>query len=143
MGTGWLIRPDILVTAGHCAYDWKRQLGRATEVQCYVGYDGRQSVKSPNVQFRSVKRVVTTEGWIKAKGQRSFDVSFMQVDRPFTGIRPVEFDSTPDKANTTIGVVGFPSDLTDGDSGERGAHMYEMFLPVRDQCASLNRGPLP
>ena len=143
MGTGWLIRPDILVTAGHCAYDWKHQLGMATEVQCYVGYDGRQSAKNPDVQFRSVKRIVTTEGWVKTKGQKSFDVSFMQVDTPFTGITPVDFDSTPDKGNATIGVVGYPTDLTDADSGEKGAHMYEMFLPVRDPSASLNRGSLP
>lgn len=22
IATGWLIRPDLLVTAGHCAFDW-------------------------------------------------------------------------------------------------------------------------
>ena len=52
-GTGWLIRPDILVTAGHCAYDWGHRLGRAVEVKAYIGYKGRDQLNDPNVQFRS------------------------------------------------------------------------------------------
>lgn len=33
IGTGWLIRPDIFVTAGHLCYDWSHKQGRATEVK--------------------------------------------------------------------------------------------------------------
>ena len=128
MGTGWLIKPDIFVTAGHCSYDWSHKLGRATEVKAYVGYDGRQSEKDPNVQFRQVKRIVTTEGWVKAKGQKSFDVAFMQVDKPFTGITPVQFEETPSQGSLVLGVVGYPGDLSDWYTGEKGAHMYECFL---------------
>ncbi len=130
MGTGWLIKPDIFVTAGHCSYDWGHKLGRATEVKAYVGYDGRQSEKDPNVQFRQVKRIVTTEGWVKTKGQKSFDVSFMQVDKPFTGITPVKFEETPSHGSLVLGVVGYPGDLSDKVTGEKGAHMYECFLPT-------------
>ncbi|KAK4694818.1 glutamyl endopeptidase, partial [Lecanoromycetidae sp. Uapishka_2] len=130
MGTGWLIKPDILVTAGHCSYDWNHKLGRATEVKAYIGYDGHQSEKDPNVQFRQVKRIVTTEGWVKTKGQKSFDVSFMQVKAPFTGITPVKFEETPSQGSLILGVVGYPGDLSDKRTGEKGAHMYEMFLPT-------------
>ena len=130
MGTGWLIRPDIFVTAGHVGYDWSHKLGRATEVKAYIGYDGRESEKDPNVQFRTVKRIVTTEGWVKTKGQKSFDVSFMQVDTPFTGITPIRFEETPSQGNLVLGVVGYPGDLSDKRTGEKGAHMYEMFHPT-------------
>ncbi|KAL8845843.1 MAG: hypothetical protein Q9221_009019 [Calogaya cf. arnoldii] len=131
MGTGWLIKPDVLVTAGHCSYDWGHKLGRATEVKAYIGYDGRQSEKDPNVQFRQVKTIVTTEGWVTTKGQKPFDVSFMQLQKPFTGITPIRFEDTPTEGNLTLGVVGYPGDLTDRVTGEKGAHMYEMFLPTQ------------
>ena len=130
MGTGWLIRPDIFVTAGHCSYDWTHKMGRATEVKAYVGYDGRESEKDPSVQSRQVKRIVTTEGWVKTRGQKAFDVSFMQVKTPFTGISPLRFDETPQKGSLSLGIVGYPADLRDERSGERGARMYESFLPT-------------
>lgn len=131
MGTGWLIRPDIFVTAGHCSYDWAYKLGRATEVKAYIGYQGDHSVKMSHVQFRSVKRIVTTEGWLKARGQKNFDVSFMQVHHPFTGITPIRYTETPGEGHFSLGVVGYPGDLRDSQTREPGAHMYEMFLEVR------------
>ncbi|KAI4190981.1 MAG: hypothetical protein L6R41_000431 [Letrouitia leprolyta] len=136
MGTGWLIAPDIFVTAGHCSYDWSHQLGRATEVKAYIGYDGRQSEKDSKVQFRQVKTVVTTEGWVTTKGQKPFDVSFMQVDRPFTGITPIRFEDTPAQGSLALGVVGYPGDLKDPKTGEKGAHMYEMFMPTEFDLAT-------
>lgn len=45
MGTGWLIRDDVLVTAGHLVYD--RTNHRAvSQIKCYIGYNGAQSVPS-------------------------------------------------------------------------------------------------
>ena len=130
MGTGWLIRPDVFVTAGHCTYDWSHKLGRATEIKAYIGYNGQDSIQDPSVQFRTAKRIVTTEGWLKARGAKNFDVGFVQVNRPFTGINPIKYEETPVKGNLTIGVVGYPGDLKDEHTGEKGASMYEMFLPV-------------
>ncbi|KAL8729292.1 MAG: hypothetical protein Q9181_005046 [Wetmoreana brouardii] len=138
MGTGWLIKPDILVTAGHCSYDWSHNLGRATEVKAYIGYQGDASVKHPDTQFRSVKRIVTTEGWLKGRGAKNFDVSFMQVEEPFAGVTPIVYSETPESGEYTIGVVGYPGDLKDPSTGEKGAYMYEMFLEISHPPLTLH-----
>ncbi|KAK7976389.1 hypothetical protein PG989_014852 [Apiospora arundinis] len=129
IATGWLIRPDLLVTAGHCAFDWGHNLGRLVQVKCYIGYNGHESIHDAraHVQFRSGKRVATTLEWMTAKNNRNFDVSFIQVDRPFDGITPYQFADTPLSGTTSIGVVGYPGDLKDEKTKEVGAHMYEMF----------------
>ena len=54
----------------------------------------------------------------------------MQLDQPFQGIVPIQFTETPAKGNMELGVVGYPGDLSDKQTGEKGAHMYEMFLKV-------------
>ena len=144
-----------MVTAGHCTYDWGHNMGRAVEVKACesrdanleerkhcmqhhtdlmpstdIGYKGKGFIKDPSVQFRTAKRIVTTEGWLKTRGAKSFDVGFIQVDRPFTGITPIKFAETPAKGDLVLGVVGYPADLKDPGTGEKGAHMYEMFLHV-------------
>ena len=134
MGTGWLIAPDVFVTAGHCSYDWAYSMGRATEVKAYIGYSGRKSEKNPDVQFRHVKRIVTSKGWVETKGQKPFDVSFMQVDKPFDGVTPIKYEQTPAKGNLTLGVVGYPGDKF--VDSENGAEMYEMFLPTTYDLAT-------
>ena len=114
-GTGWLIRPDVLVTAGHCSYDYRDKLGRVTEIKAYIGYEGKDSIGRPNVQFRRGKRVVTTSGWLTNKNNRKNDVSFVQLDRPFTGIVPINIMTTPDRGSFTLGVVGYPGDKREGE----------------------------
>lgn len=47
MGSGWLIRPDLLVTAGHVVFDKARGCGAATQLKCYIGYNGMASVPKP------------------------------------------------------------------------------------------------
>ena len=131
MGTGWLVKPDVFVTAGHCSCDWSYSYGRAVEVQAYIGYHGKQSKDDSNVQFRAVERIVTTEGWIKGQGLKPNDVSFMQVATPFTDITPIKFETTPLQGNVKLGVVGYPGDLVDDKTKEKGAYMYEMFLDTQ------------
>jgi V8-like Glu-specific endopeptidase len=129
-GTGWLIRPDLMATAGHNLFDWAHNLGPATQIKAYIGYNGKGSVNDPNahVQFRSGKRVASTLEWVTSKGQRKFDVGFIQLDAPFTDVEVWKFDETPVAGSFEIGVVGYPGDLKDKRTGEIGAQMYEMFL---------------
>ncbi|KAF5598799.1 glutamyl endopeptidase [Fusarium pseudocircinatum] len=127
MGSGWLIRPDLLVTAGHVVFDWGRRLGAADQIKCYIGYNGKESVGSPQVQARFGAKVVTPMEWIEASNNRRQDVAFIRLDRPFTGdLRLFSYLNTPEKGNSTyLGVVGYPGDRTLQD--EQGAQMYEEF----------------
>ncbi|KAF5543492.1 glutamyl endopeptidase [Fusarium phyllophilum] len=127
MGSGWLIRPDLLVTAGHVVFDWGRRLGAADQIKCYIGYNGKESVRSPHVQARFGAKVVTPVEWIEASNNRRQDVAFIRLDRPFTGdLRLFSYLNTPEKGNGTyLGVVGYPGDRTLQD--EQGAQMYEEF----------------
>ncbi|KAM0083726.1 hypothetical protein ACKRZS_004068 [Fusarium odoratissimum] len=127
MGSGWLIRPDLLVTAGHVVHDWGRKLGPADQIKCYIGYNGKQSVGSPQVQARYGAKVVTPVEWIEGSSNRTKDVAFIQLDRPFTGnLRIFSYVKTPEAGDGTyLGVVGYPGDQTLED--EQGAQMYEEF----------------
>jgi len=131
MASGWLIRPDIIVTAGHCAYDWNKSSpgGRAVSVKAYIGYHGKQFVQSSDVQFRHVKRIVTTAGWLLDGQNETTDVAFFQVDKAFTGIKPFQFVNTPLKGINNIGVVGYPADkrYNNTATGEQGAQMWEAY----------------
>ena len=133
MGSGWLIRPDLMVTAGHNVFDWSggnKGFGKAVQIKCYIGYQGSASVSLPSTQFRLAKNIVTTAEWMTSRENRHRDVAFIQVDRPFDGdLRLFNFKSTPQDGHVMLGVVGYPGDKSlETESGEeRGAEMYEMF----------------
>ncbi|KAI0444258.1 trypsin-like serine protease [Xylaria telfairii] len=149
MGTGWLISPDTLVTAGHNVYSWgggEEGLGRAVHIRCYIGYHGRDFTNSPIVQRRYAKTIVTTAEWLTSKDNRHRDVAFIQVDRPFEGdLRPFSYKSTPWVGDDMLGVVGYPADktLTDKDGREeKGALMYEMFKDIQYSLDDKRSNPL-
>ncbi|KAJ5777287.1 Peptidase S1B glutamyl endopeptidase I [Penicillium odoratum] len=137
MGTGWLVEPDILVTAGHCAFDWSQNngegFGRAVEVKAYIGYNGKASVtkealEKGEVQFRHGVKIVTTQKWLDSGMFRQNDVSFIKLNKPFTGVTRFNFKDTPMQGSEAIGVVGYPGDKD--YKGEKGAQMYEEFRDV-------------
>ncbi|KAM7199747.1 Trypsin-like cysteine/serine peptidase domain containing protein [Naviculisporaceae sp. PSN 640] len=137
MGTGWLISPDTIVTAGHNAFDWSgygRGLGKAVHIKCYIGYQGKDLVDSPDVQCRLAKTIVTPAEWVASRENRHRDMSIIRVDRPFTGnLRLFQYKPTPPAGNIMLGVVGYPADkVIENSDGvtERGAIMYEQFNEV-------------
>lgn len=132
MATGWLISHDTIVTAGHCSYDWAHSLGRLTHVKAYVGYSGNDSIKDTHnyaVQFGTGKRVVTTEGWLTDGGLEPNDVSFILVDPPFDGIKPIKYQPTPmTGTDVVLGVVGYPGDYKDPKTNELVAVSFTLLL---------------
>ncbi|KAK4164694.1 trypsin-like cysteine/serine peptidase domain-containing protein [Cladorrhinum sp. PSN259] len=142
IGTGWLVAPDTLITAGHCVFDRSgdgKGLGRVTHMKTYIGYCGSDSVNRPNstVQARRAVKTVTTAEWVKI-GDRRYDVAFVKVDRPFEGkiradngssLRTFAIQETPVKQRgALLGVVGYPGDKY--LNKEKGAQMYELFETV-------------
>ncbi|KAJ7770928.1 hypothetical protein DFH07DRAFT_735221 [Mycena maculata] len=129
MGTGWLIGPDLLVTAGHVVFDKAYGCGATTQIKCYIGYNGVQSVPKkeiPAVQPRYGSKVVTTESWIRDNDARPRDVAFIQVHKAFTGkLNAFRFTDTVSPITMRLGVVGYPGDKN--LNGEEGAQMYELF----------------
>ncbi|KAM0437439.1 hypothetical protein ACHAPT_001801 [Fusarium lateritium] len=140
IGTGWLIRPDLLVTAGHVVYDHGYGYGSADQIKCYIGYNGRESVKTSVVQARYGLNVVSTAEWIESPDNRSRDVAFIQVDRPFGLLRTFSFIDTPASGqDAVIGVAGYPGDKTLKDAhgeDEKGGQMYEEFARTDFDLAS-------
>ena len=96
MGTGWLIAPDLIVTAGHMAFDWDHKLGFVKDIKAWIGYHGRDQVGKDSVQLRHGKTVATPAEWIKAP-RENYDVCFIKLHKPFTGIKPFEYMDTPAK----------------------------------------------
>ena len=129
IATGWLIAPDIIVTAGHSAFDWFYKGGRLTQVKAYVGYIGRASAEDPtlSVQFQQGNQVATTAEWLRRKGVRAYNLAFIKVQQPFTGIVPINYEDTPRSGLSSLGVVGYAGDIADQATGENGARMYESF----------------
>ncbi|KAJ6100381.1 Serine protease [Penicillium canescens] len=124
VATGWLARDDIVVTAGHCAFDWSYNLGRLNKVKVYAGYTGKNSLGDPEVEFHAGKRVATAPEWVEKPGRQA-DVAFIKLDGHFDEITPIEYKDTPEKGNKVIGVVGYPGDLR--RAGEPGAIMHQHF----------------
>ncbi|GAB7357635.1 hypothetical protein MBLNU459_g0133t1 [Dothideomycetes sp. NU459] len=128
MGTGWLVRPDLLVTAGHVVFDWGRDYGATIRIKCYIGYDGRDSVGSTNVQARYGKDVITTSSWVQDP-VRLRDVAFIKLHKPFEGnLNLFSYVKTPEIDTAMITIVGYPGDKSQG--AETGAQMYEMSKTI-------------
>lgn len=129
IATGWLITSDLIVTAGHSVFDWSYKKGRLTQAKAYVGYNGKASLNDPKcgVQFRQGSQVATPSEWLKYKGMKAYDLAFIKIQQPFSGIVPINYGDTPKNGQSIIGLVGYAGDIADKYSGEKGAHMYEMF----------------
>lgn len=130
MGTGWLASPDALITSGDVVFDWASNMGAAIQVKCYIGYNGREYIQHPSVQYRHGKLVVLPWQWTQSTNNRVHNVAVIRLWRPFDGnLRPFNFTTTPASGSYLLGVVGYPGDMStrSGPEPERGAQMYEMF----------------
>ncbi len=125
-GTSWLVRPDILVTAGHNIYNWGRGLGRVVAIKACIGKTPAN--RGSGVQFRRGKCVATTTSWLESDKNRMNNAAFVQVEHAFTEVTPFTYETIPNKGSERLGVVGYSGDKK--HDGEKAAHMYEMFANV-------------
>ncbi|KAK2689393.1 hypothetical protein QWA68_011886 [Fusarium oxysporum] len=122
--TGWLIMPHLIITAAHCVYDHTYNYGKAVHVRAFVGYNGKNSIDQPGVQFRRGLRAVIPKDWIISDINRASDVAFIKVEE-FNNIVRISQQPTTGVVNKMLlSVVGYRCGKSLGD--ERGAQMYEM-----------------
>ncbi|KAK5634647.1 hypothetical protein RRF57_010360 [Xylaria bambusicola] len=48
---GWLVVPDVVVTVGHCAYDYSHSLGRLAKVRAYIEYRGQGDLSNTEARW--------------------------------------------------------------------------------------------
>ncbi|KAJ9131063.1 hypothetical protein NKR23_g11900 [Pleurostoma richardsiae] len=120
VATGWLIDSSTVVTAGHNVYDWRD--GYLVSVKAFTGYYGPKSEYDPKVDRRHGRCVILPYAWI-AKEYENYDVALIALEKPFTISTSVKYTNTPEtETKRYLGVVGYPTDLDNGDS------MYEGFV---------------
>ena len=76
VGTGWLIGDDLVVTAGHCLYDWRDDGGFLKYIKVYIGYNGPDSVTDENCQYRRGVVAAAPAEYLKA-ASFTHDVGFV------------------------------------------------------------------
>lgn len=133
-GTGWLIAPNVIATAGHSLYDREEKGGCLKSVKVHFGSRGPESVKETTSEPRWGISAALPASYMQAslsKPHYSPDTGFVVLDRPVTNIPPVRWLSTPEEESPRrLGVVGYPGDK---DSGYR---MYEDWRDVDVDLAS-------
>lgn len=80
-----------------------------------------------DVQFRSGKAIVSTDRWLAGGKIEAADVGLILLDKPFTGVKPIRFEKTPNADKAIIGIVGYPADKS--FKGEGGAQMVSQTIP--------------
>ena len=75
MGTGWLIAPDVVATAGHCVYD---SGGPLKYIKVYFGYSGPESVGKAGCSYCYGVTAAAPAEYLKAQAY-AHDVGFVSV----------------------------------------------------------------
>lgn len=125
--TGFLIAPDILVTAGHCAVNWAR-VENAMTPQCEAFgwlFDDRldsrngaaPSLKNvPPERFARCKSVIYANQEVETnlttqKNTYGEDIAFIRLDRPMTNRTNLVFADRSAEAGERVSTMGHPVGL--------------------------------
>ena len=114
--TGFLVAPNLIVTAGHCIPNEDR----CSEVNFVFDYkvkenSGRADMLVPKEKVYSCKRVIEAK---LTSGFLPLDYSLVELDRVVEGVKPLKIRTQGAVAlNASIFVVGHPSGLPQKISG--------------------------
>lgn len=98
----------------------KKQIRKATEIKCHIGYHGKKFIGEEGVQSRHAKRWVIPAEWLASKKNHHRDFALIQVDEPFTGeLRVFSYKETPSSGSEQLVVIGYPGDRSIEDSSGR------------------------
>ena len=111
--SGFLVRNDILVTAGHClAYDKERPQKDACRDNSWVF--GLHMEDSNNINLESISndRVYKCKKILKLKRDKFEDYAVIKLDRRVVGIRSLRYRTSGKiKSSAKLVVIGHPSML--------------------------------
>ena len=150
IGTGSLIAPRLVLTAGHIVYD-RNQGGQAVSVDITFGGPGGLRVVSAHVDFPVEWRSPTTA--LDANELYSpVDIGVVILDEPIHGqVTPVPFQTASDAMLTgmLLNVLGYPGYPPEGPRGTlwgNDFHLlpnltYRMFYPVAT-LPGMSGGPV-
>lgn len=108
--SGFLVGPDLLVTAGHCVGNQQR----CDEVKFVFDYKieketGRANMIIPNSNVFSCKRVIDSK---LIGGINSMDYSLIELDRNVVGVEPLKYRTQGTiETGQSVMVIGHPSGL--------------------------------
>lgn len=80
IGTGWVVAPQMLITAGHCVFDRNQMGGWAREILVSPGQD--REIKPFGT--RKVVRFSTIDLWLQNQDP-DFDIAALHLDEPLFG----------------------------------------------------------
>lgn len=111
--TGFLVAPDLLVTAGHCMVNTGESRNE-TELYCKAFswlFDYNETLNTENVPAEnlfSCKEVIYA---VKDEKAPFRDYAVVRLSRPVKGRTPLKMNSQPLKRNETFSMIGHPFGL--------------------------------
>lgn len=105
VGTGWLIDPQTVITAGHCVY-MARQGGWARGISVFPGRNGDQKPKQARAS-----RLFSVLGWTRDTAPRH-DYGCIRLSEPIDDVGTFGYSALADTdlAEYRCHVVGYPGD---------------------------------
>jgi S1-C subfamily serine protease len=109
--TGFLVAPDILVTAGHCIdlpYYNGVKPDTCNDYKWIFDYDLSHQYENKEI---SVSQVHSCKEVLYLKHDTFEDLAIIKLDRAVKGVTPLKFSQVNVKKNDTVFVIGHPSGL--------------------------------
>jgi V8-like Glu-specific endopeptidase len=154
--TGFLVAPDLLVTAGHCVYAVNTPgevLKNETERACqsflwFFDYQKRDDggIRVRQLPAENLFRCKQIVYGIQNEKSPWLDYAVVQLDRPAVGRTPLKLAQTEVALGDTLSMIGYPYGtpikLTDGGRVTRTDSNRSSFVTTLDAFQGNSGGPV-
>lgn len=109
--SGFLVAPDIIVTAGHCYKSFSTPENVCKSFAWVFDYNLKSASSDPTKNI-SLSNVYLCKSVVEAQLSPTMDFSIIKLDRPVTGRAPLKFrDSGKVSSSAELVVIGHPTGL--------------------------------